>query len=183
MDVGEANWRRYLDGDDQGFYEIVREYTDGLLLFAYRITGDLHDAEDVVQDTFVRLAVKKPRFFGRSTFKTWLYTIARNAAIDMMRRKNKAAPLDDVIPYTESGEDPEESYIKTEVSLGVREAVRELKPEYAQAIWLVYFEGFANPDAARVMKKTRHQFENLIYRARLALKRELERRGENEELY
>ena len=183
MDVGEANWRRYLDGDDQGFYEIVRDYKDGLLLFAYRITGNLHDAEDVVQDTFVRLAIKKPRFFGRSTFKTWLYTIARNIAIDGMRQKNKTASLDDVLLYADSGDDLEAGYIKSEIGLGVREAVRELKPEYAQAIWLVYFEGFANPDAARVMKKTRHQFENLIYRARLALKRELERRGQDEDLY
>ena len=84
---------------------------------------------------------------------------------------------------SESGEDVEAEYIKVEVSQAVREAVRELKPEYAQAIWLVYFEDFTNPDAARIMKKTRHQFENLIYRARLALKRELERRGENEDLY
>lgn len=183
MDSGEASYHRYLDGEDEGFYDIVRDYKDGLLMFAYRITGDLHDAEDVVQDTFVRLAIKKPRFFGKSTFKTWLYTIARNIAIDHLRRKNKTASLEDAMPYTESGEDVEAEYIKVEVSQAVREAVRELKPEYAQAIWLVYFEDFANPEAARVMKKTRHQFENLIYRARLALKRELERRGENEDLY
>ena len=53
-------------------------------------------------------------------------------------------------------EDVEAEYIKVEVSQAVREAVRELKPEYAQAIWLGYFEDFTNPDGARVMKKTRH---------------------------
>ena len=89
MDSGEVSYHRYLDGEDEGFYDIVRDYKDELLMFAYRITGDLHDAEDVVQDTFVRLAIKKPRFFGRSTIKTWLYTIARNLAIDHLRRKNK----------------------------------------------------------------------------------------------
>ncbi len=183
MDNGEVSWRRFLDGEDEGFYDIVREHKDGLMLFAYRITGDLHDAEDVVQDTFVRLAIKKPRFFGKSSFKTWLYTIARNIAIDGLRRKKTDVELESALPFVDSADSVEEAYLREEVSLGVRQAVRELKPEYAQAIWLVYFEGFSNPDAARVMKKTRHQFENLIYRARLALKRELERRGENEDLY
>lgn len=183
MDNGETSWRRFLDGEDEGFYDIVRDYKDGLILFAYRITGDLQDAEDVAQDTFVRLAIKKPRFFGRSTFKTWLYTIARNIALDLLRRKNRTASLEDVLPYTEGADSVEETYLRAELSCGVRQAISSLKAEYAQAIWLVYIEGFSNPEAARVMKKTGHQFENLIYRARLALKRELERRGKDEDVY
>ena len=82
MDNGESSYRRFLAGDDNGMVELVHEFRDGLMLYLRSYTDDISSAEDCVQDTFIKLAVKKPRFNGKSSFKTWLYTIGRNIAVD-----------------------------------------------------------------------------------------------------
>ena len=71
----------------------------------------------------------------------------------------------------------EHAYIRDEDKLILHRAMDHLKSEHSQAIWLVFFEDFGNRDAARIMKMTPHQFENLLYRAKGALKRELEKEG------
>ncbi len=86
MENGASSYRRFLDGDDSGFVEIVRDYKDGLILYLSSFTGDIYLAEELAEDTFVKLGIKKPRFSGRSSFRTWLYAIGRNAAIDRLRR-------------------------------------------------------------------------------------------------
>ena len=178
MDNGASSYRRFLDGEDEGFYEIVRDYKDGLLLYVNGIVGNLHDAEEVVQDTFTRLAIRKPRFFGRSTFKTWLYTIGRNIALDLLRKRGDTViDLDEVQQYISEEKSIEDDYLKTELQQRVREYIRCLKPEYAQALWLTYIEGFSGAQAARIMKKTKHGFENLVYRAKRSLKEKLEKEG------
>ena len=88
MDNGASSYRRFRDnGDESGLIEIIRDYKDGLILYLSSIVGDLNTAEDIAEDTFVVLGTKKPKDKGKSSFKTWLYTIGRNAAIDYMRKK------------------------------------------------------------------------------------------------
>ncbi|MBQ3154302.1 MAG: RNA polymerase sigma factor, partial [Clostridia bacterium] len=89
MDHGESSYRRFLQGDDSGFEEIVRSYSDGLVLFLYGYVGDFHTAQDLCEDTLFKLLTKKPRFDGRSSFKSWLYAIAKNMAADHLRRDKK----------------------------------------------------------------------------------------------
>ena len=79
-------YRRFLDGDDNGLREIIDIYYNGLTLYINGIVRNVSETEDIVQDTFVKLAVKKPRFSGKSEFKTWLYAIARNSALNYLRR-------------------------------------------------------------------------------------------------
>ena len=64
MDNGESSYRRFLAGDDSGMVELVRDFKDGLMLYLSSYTGDISTAEDCVQDTFIKLAVKKPHFSG-----------------------------------------------------------------------------------------------------------------------
>ncbi|MBD5159991.1 MAG: RNA polymerase subunit sigma-24, partial [Ruminococcus sp.] len=75
MDNGAVSYRRFLDGDDEGMVEIIRDYKDGLILYLNGITGNILLAEEIMEDTFFKLVVKKPKFSGRSSFKTWLYAI------------------------------------------------------------------------------------------------------------
>ena len=79
MDNGASSYRRFLDGDDSGMVELVRDYKDGLLLYLNSYINNLSIAEDCVQDTFIKLAIKKPKFRGDCSFKTWLYTIGRSS--------------------------------------------------------------------------------------------------------
>ena len=93
MDNGASSYRRFLDGDDDGFTQIVVDYYDGLALWLSSYVRDLDVAEELAQETFAKLVTKKPRFNGRSSFKSWLYSIGRNAALDHLRVRKGAAQL------------------------------------------------------------------------------------------
>ena len=75
MDNGADSYYRFLDGDKNAFVEIIREYKDGLILYIYGFVLNVDVAEELVADTFIKIIVSKPRFRGKSTFKTWLYSI------------------------------------------------------------------------------------------------------------
>ena len=67
MDSGADSYRRFLDGDDEGLAEIVREYKDGLILYLNGYVNNLYIAEELTEDTFFRLITRKPKFSGNST--------------------------------------------------------------------------------------------------------------------
>ena len=64
MDIGASSYRRYLDGDDTGLVEIIKENKDGLTLYINGYVNDIFVAEDLMEETFFKLATKRPRFFG-----------------------------------------------------------------------------------------------------------------------
>lgn len=178
MDAGAASYRRYLNGDDDGMVEIIRDYKDGLILFLHQFTGDIHTAEDWMEDTFVKLATKKPPFSGRSGFKTWLYAIARNIARDHLRRHTVTVVSQDVLDgHTADEWDLEREYLRQEQKIQLHRAMSRLKPEYRQVLYLTFFEGFSNEQAGRIMKKNKRQIENLVYRAKQTLRSQLEKEG------
>lgn len=179
MDDGASSYHRFLDGDESGFVEIVREYKDGLILYLNSFTNDIHMAEDLAEDTFVRLGIKKPKDKGISSFKTWLYAIGRNITIDYLRKYQNISqvPIDDLIDLAADEELIETSYLKEEQKIKLHKAIRKLKPEYAGVLYLTYFGGFNNKETAKIMKKSVHNIETLLYRARKSLKSELDKEG------
>lgn len=177
MDNGEKNYRLFLAGDETGLVEIIRQYKDSLILYLNGIVSDLSAAEDLTEDTFLKLVLKKPRFSARSGFKTWLYTIGRNLALDYLRRiKNAPISEDSQAPIADDI-DLERRYIQREDRLAVHRAMKQLRPEYRQVLWLIYFEGFSCADTGKIMKKSTHNIETLVYRARNALKIKLIKEG------
>lgn len=179
MSNGSDSYRRYLEGDENGFVEIVRDYKDGLILYLNSFTDNISVAEELAEDTFVKLGVKKPRDSARASFKTWLYAIGRNIAVDYLRKNSKAqtVSLDDCAYLISSEENLEKNYIREERKLQLHKAMQKLKPEYRQVLYLTYFEDFSNKETARIMKKSVHAVETNLYRARLALKQELLKEG------
>ncbi len=179
MDNGASSYRRFLNGDDGGLVEIIRDYKDGLTLYLNGFVHNIFVAEELMEEVFFKLATKKPRFFGNRSFKTWLYTIGRNVAIDELRRRKRIsdAPIEDYEHCLVEEESVEAAYLREEQKITVQKALRALKAEYRQVLFLVYFEGFSGGEAAAVMGKSKHQTENLIYRAKIALKAELDKEG------
>lgn len=176
MDNGESSYRRFLAGDDDGFVEIVRDYKDGLTFYLNGYVRDIHIAEELTEDTFFKLLVKKPRYTHKCTFKTWLYTIGRNTALDYLRHNAKKCDIDlDIILKDE--ENLEREYLKEERKITVHKALRKINPEYSRVLYLSYFEDFDNAETARIMKKSKRQVENLLYRAKQSLKAELNKEG------
>lgn len=181
MDSGAASYRRFLDGDNEGFVEIVRVYNDGLILYLNSFVNNISIADiadELAEDAFVKLGVKKPRYAGKSSFKTWLYAIGRNVAMDYIRKKAKerTVPLDACAEQTDE-ELLESRYIKEERKIILHRAMNNLKPEYRQVLWLIYFEGFSNKEVAKIMRKSVHAVESLASRARQSLRTKLNEEG------
>ena len=179
MDNGASSYRRFLDGDDKGLAEIVRDYKDGLILYLNGFVSNISIAEELMEETFFKIFTKKPKFQAKHSFKTWLYTIGRNVAIDYLRHNSKQVnvSLDDVALYLQDEYDLEKKYIIEERRIAIHKALKELHPEYRQVLWLLYFENFSNAEAAAVMKKNSRQMKNLVYRAKSALESELDKEG------
>ncbi len=176
MDIGDASYNRYLNGDDNGIGELIREYRDGLILFLNNYVRNINTAEELCEDTFVKLAVKKPRFRGNCSFKTFLYSIGRNIALDYLRKNKNSVPMEE-LDDIEDKASLEREYIKQEQKRTLHSALKKLKPEYERILWLTYFEELSNKEAAVVMGKSTHAIETLVYRARNALKSQLESEG------
>ena len=185
MDNGASSYRRYLDGDDKGIVEIIRDYKDGLILYINGYVNNIYVAEDLAEDTFFKLAAKKPRFNGKSSFKTWLFAVARNIAVDYLRHnsKNTSDSIENYADFLAAEYDVEKEYLIKEQKITLHRTMRKLKAEYFLVLYLTFFEGFSNAETAKIMKKSKRQIENLVYRAKISLQSELEKEGfEYEEL-
>ena len=178
MDNGASSYRRFLAGDDEGLYMIICEYRTGLMLYLNSFVQNIRTAEELTEDTFAELAIHCPEFSEKSSFKTWLYAIGRNITTKYLRKHKQhiIVPLDSQENLADET-DLESSYIKDEQKRMVHRALHELKSEYRQVLYLSYFEGFSNAEAALIMKKSKRQIETLLYSAKKALRSHLERSG------
>jgi RNA polymerase sigma-70 factor (ECF subfamily) len=93
-------------GDAAAFAALAERYRAELQLHCYRMLGSLHDAEDLVQETLLRAWSKRATYQGRSTFRAWLYGIATNACLDVLRRERKRLLPSDVFPPSDPGASP-----------------------------------------------------------------------------
>ena len=176
MDKGAISYEKYRNGDDEGFYEIVREYFDGLAAYINGIVGDFCRAEELADDTLLKLALKRPAFGSRSSFKTWLYSIGRNVAYDSLRKKAPPPHLS-LDETNETADGPEQAYIKDERNKTIYKALDGLKPEYREVLWLTFFENMSAEQAANVLHKSKAAIYTLLNRAKSSLKEKLEKEG------
>lgn len=168
-------YRRYAAGDDECFEGVVAEYFEGLVLYLYGFLGIYQDAEDIVQDIFSYLAIKKPPFEGENGFKTWLYRIAANRAKNHLRSQRKVVLTELTEECAASEEcDPEVLLMQTLENRNLYRAMRSLNREYYQALYLRYFEELSVPQIARAMHKNIKQINNYLQRGRESLRKKME---------
>ena len=170
-------YNRFLNGDTDCLAQIICAYKDGLILYLNGYVHDISLAEELTEETFVKLVLKRPRFSGDSAFKTWLYTIARHVAIDYLRRKKQDVSTEDCKELADEQADLERTFLQQEQKLQLYEAIEQLKPEYRQVLWLYYFADFSHKQIARILGKSTHNVEMLASRARQALKTILNKEG------
>ncbi|MDE6520116.1 MAG: RNA polymerase sigma factor [Ruminococcus sp.] len=178
MDNGASSYRRFLKGDKNALADIIREYRDGLVLYVGSFTDNICTAEEIAEEVFIKLYVNKPKFSGKSSFKTWLYSIGRFTAIDYIRKNKKftSSSVDEFYSLADN-EEIENNYIKNEQKIMLHKTMQKLKTDYRQVLYLIYFEGFDTSQTAKIMHKTNRQITYLLYRAKQSLKSELERDG------
>lgn len=84
MDKGAEAYRRFLAGEDNALEQVIDLYKDSLIFFLMQYVKGMDIAEELTEDTFVALAVKRPLFRENAKFRTWLFTIARNKALNYL---------------------------------------------------------------------------------------------------
>ena len=177
MDNGASSYRRFLDGDQSGFDELIKDYRVPLIYFINGFLNNIDESEDVAEEAFMELIVHPHRYSFRSSFKTYLFTIARNKAVDRVRREKKfsCAQIDDM--ELEDIERFDKDIIKNENSQMLQSAMKKINPEYAVLLRLLYFEDMTSEQAGKILKKNKRQIANLTYRAKISLRRALEEEG------
>ncbi len=179
MDHGACSSRRFLNGDEGAFDEIMSTYFDHLVFFINRYVNNYHTAEDIAIDVFSDLIVHRHRYNFKVTLKTYLFMIARSRALNYIKR-GKILIISEIqeSDLASDGDELEENILNDDRKRRLHRAMNELNEEMRCAIHLVYFEEMTYEEAARAMKKTAKQIDNLLYRAKKALYIILERDGE-----
>ena len=175
MDNGESSYRRFLDGDEKAFGEILDMYSENLIFFINRYVNNISVAQELSEDVFVEVLLHKRRYNFKTSLKTYLFTIGRNKAVSYVRRcARKPEYAYEYIENEADRKNLEDEFIKREQERALHEAIEKLNEDYKTVLHLVYFENMSNNEAAKVMKKSKKQIENLLYRAKQVLKKELE---------
>ena len=139
MDNGADSYRRFLEGDESALTALVTAYRPGLRGYLNGIVHDWDLADDLTQETFVKLCLKKPRDKGTASFKTWLYTIGRRTALDYLRRNKIAGvPLEDCFSLADD-DTPESAVLRTQTNERLYAALGTLQPQHRQLLYLIYF--------------------------------------------
>ncbi len=176
MDNGESSYRRFLDGDENAFGEIVAAHKDNLIFFINRYVHNIAVAEELAQDVFVELLIHKRRYNFKTSLKTYIFTIGRNLAVSYVRKCARRPEC--AYEFIENEQDSvrlEDEFIKKEQERELHEALGRIADGYSTALHLIYFEGMSYEQVGRVMKKNKKQVENIVYRAKKALRKELEK--------
>jgi len=179
MSSSNELYSRFLDGDESAFDEIMDTYHSGLILFINKLVGNYSVAEELAADCFVELLVHKKRFLGNSDFRTYLYSIGRHKAIDYIRKdaRKKIISPEEIFELSDDS-DVEEEFITDERKRVLHSAIQKLSEDYRAAVYLIFFEELSYEQAAKVLGKSKKQVDNLIYRAKSALKKILTEGGE-----
>lgn len=156
--------------------ELMRRYKHPLVNFCYRLLGNAADAEEIAQETFVRVYQNRAAIRAEAKFSTWLFALARNAAIDRLRwRKRHPAELLDESMDQPAGTDAVLEAERHELEKAIAAAVSELPEEQRTAIALAEYQGLSTAEVAGIMKCSEKSVESRLYRARAALRDRLKR--------
>lgn len=169
MDNGALLYAQYLNGDVSALTQLVETYSDGLVRFAYSFVKDAMTAEDIAEETFAALILKRKRFSAHASFKTYLYKIARNKCLDYLRLNRRFVPLND-IQNVLCTEEVDSAVELTERNATLYKCMQLLPLQYSNVLILTYIEEFSVEQTATITGKTVKQIYNLLARAKLSLK-------------
>lgn len=174
----EIFYRRYLEGDETGLDELMKKYGSPLTLYINAYLSDIHEAEDLMIETFSYLCTKKPRI-REGGLKAYLYKTARHMTLRYKSKRRTSFGLDDLTCEPESKMLLEEVVKTGERNRILHFCMEQLNPNYREALYLIYFEGLSYQQAADVMRKSEKQITNMIYRGKQSLRGLLEKEGIN----
>lgn len=169
-------------GDSDAFRLLVDRNSRSIFRLAYRMTGSTQDAEDLLQETFLRAYRNLDLFQERANFRTWLYRIAVNCSLDWLRKRRPYEELNENIePDYEGSEavknssrtNPDRMILQLEVRERVKAALGELSPVEKAAFVLRHFEGMTIEEISRTLSLRSNAAKHSIFRAVRKMRRAL----------
>ena len=165
------------EGKTDAFGVLVRRYQDRLYPTALRLTGCAEDAQDLLQETFIRAYEKLGKFHGESAFYTWVYRIAVNLALSGRRRRRPVARLDDAAadPPVDRGEtDPALPLERAERDKTIQDALDALAPDHRVVVVMKEYDGLRYEDIAAALGVPVGTVRSRLHRARCDLRTRLQ---------
>jgi RNA polymerase sigma-70 factor, ECF subfamily len=174
------------DGNPAAFTELVRRYEGKIFRLAHHITQNREDAEDVLQEAFLKAYEHLDQFQGNSKFYTWIVRIAVNQALMKLRkrRSDKTVSMDETLDTGEDvvireiaawDPDPEEQYSREELARILDEAVQSLAPPYRAVFVLRDVDELSTEETAEALELSIPAVKSRLLRARLQLRDKLTR--------
>ena len=173
MEEDRLLYRRWLEGDETAFSEILLRYREGLTWYLCGLVRHPETAEDLAEDVFAELIVHPHRYNGSASLKTYLYRIGHHKAVSLLRRSRfRAVPLTEAEQHAD-WRSPEEHVLQNEQNRRLYAALQTLPSHYRQALYLCTIEGMSHAQAAQVMGRSVRQIDNDVYRGRQMLRQQL----------
>jgi RNA polymerase sigma-70 factor, ECF subfamily len=176
-----------LEGRESAFRELIGRYQRPVFSLIYRLVRDREKAEDLAQETFIKVLNALGRYDPSYKFSSWIFKIAHNTSLDHLRRKEPETLSIDGSPHARTaaeteastltpvsgGQTPEEYTSNRELGGEIEEAIGRLRPEYRTAIVLCHVEGRAYDEIAEIMEVPLGTVKTYIHRGRNELKKQL----------
>lgn len=170
-------------GERDAFAELIEIYKDKIFQLAYRMVGNRQDAEDIAQETFLRVYANLNSYDENYKFSTWIYRIATNLCIDRGRKKRPDFYLDAEVETGDgldwysrlSSQDktPEDKVVTQELQETVQDALSQLQPKYRSIMILRYIEDLSLQEISEIVKLPVTTIKTRIHRGREALRSKL----------
>jgi RNA polymerase sigma-70 factor (ECF subfamily) len=171
------------DGDQNAYSEIVEIYKDKVFQLCYRMIGNIHEAEDLAQEAFIRAYINIDSYHMDKKFSTWLYRIATNLSIDRIRKKKPDVFLDAEVKgtdgltmYSQLAADvntPEHEVESLELQQTVQEEILKLPDKYRAVIVLKYIEELSLKEISHILDLPISTIKTRMHRGREALRKTL----------
>ncbi len=169
----QALMERIARGDAGAFRELSDQYLGAIVTFATRLVRNQAEGEETTQETFLRAWQSAEKYQPKAKLSTWLHTIARNVAIDRLRKKSRneeAFELDDERDEAPLSGRPSRLLAEKQAQASVQDALSKLPERQRSAIVLCHEQGLSNPEIAQILDTSVEATESLLARARRKLR-------------
>lgn len=164
-----------LKGYKKAFETIIDRYQKVIYNLGYRLLGNFEDAEDVAQCTFIKAFEKLESYNPKYKFFSWLYRIAINESLTLIKTKKRSEKLE--MQQLSTDKNPEQRYMEIELSNKIQLALMQLNPQYRILILLKHFQYCSYREISDILDIPEKTVKSRLYSARQLLKDELMKRG------
>jgi len=178
MKSDEELYMLFLQGHTECYDELMVRYGDALTAYLKGYLQSFEDAEDLMIEAFANIMAKKPKI--KHGFKAYLFRTGHNLVYHLYvkEKRLKVFSLDDLNEEsTSDGENFEDKLCNDEQKKALHRCIGKLDPELREAVWLVYFEKLSYEQASDIMDVSKKKVDYMLTRAKVVLKRELEKEG------